>query len=318
MGGEAREPAAGHLPRGHHRDGDRRRRLHPAGGGLHRRARPGATSCTAGRTRSARATSARTPRSRSRPAPAGWRPAATSTRSISPAGTGLVYSATSARLSYALGQEEALPDQARRRLNKKRRAARLDHAWRSSSASRVPAVPELAVAGRSGHLGDGDHVRVRAGLAARAAPARPRARPRRTGCRPAGARARSAFVSANLIIYWSASRRSGSSALASVLGLIVFAITRATRPTAERVALNWKASAWVWPWIGGMIVIGGLGRYGGNNTIPEWWDIGLVIVFSLAIYVLAVRSPSAARTSTPRSRPSRPRSAAEPELNIAD
>lgn len=37
-----------------------------------------------------------------------------------------------------------------------------------------------------------------------------------------------------------------------------------------------------------MILIGRLGRYGGTETLPDWWDLVIVIVFSLAIHYTAV------------------------------
>ena len=36
-----------------------------------------------------------------------------------------------------------------------------------------------------------------------------------------------------------------------------------------------------------MVVIGCLGRYGGNNALPNWWDLVVVAVFAVAIYELA-------------------------------
>ena len=109
---------------------------------------------------------------------------------ISPGGTGLIYLGTSARLSYALGEEEVISD----KLTETNRngvpmwsiaaglRARRDH---------LPAVPELEFAGRTGDRRDRDHVRVRARLARRAASARsgPRAAVSRAvseGAQPGG------------------------------------------------------------------------------------------------------------------------------------
>lgn len=38
-----------------------------------------------------------------------------------------------------------------------------------------------------------------------------------------------------------------------------------------------------------MILIGHYGRYGGTRALPDWWDLVIVIVFSLAIFYTAVR-----------------------------
>ena len=42
------------------------------------------------------------------------------------------------------------------------------------------------------------------------------------------------------------------------------------------------------PWLGGHVLLGWLGRYGGGrNILPSWVDIGVVIVFALAIFYWA-------------------------------
>jgi uncharacterized membrane protein len=44
----------------------------------------------------------------------------------------------------------------------------------------------------------------------------------------------------------------------------------------------------VGPWLGGHVVIGWLGRYGGGkNVLPNWVDVGVVIAFSLAVFYWA-------------------------------
>jgi hypothetical protein len=43
-------------------------------------------------------------------------------------------------------------------------------------------------------------------------------------------------------------------------------------------------------WLVGDLVIGKIGRYGDTNTnlLPEWWDLVVVLVWSLAIFPLAI------------------------------
>src|SRR5207237_7456616 len=74
-----------------------------------------------------------------------------------------------------------------------------------------------------------------------------------------------------------------------IVGLILFAANRAAKAADERDPLDWRNSAWVWPWLGGLVVIGKFGRYGGDSTIPNWWDLVIVAVFSLVVYEVAVR-----------------------------
>jgi amino acid transporter len=126
-----------------------------------------------------------------------------------------------------------------------------------------------------------------------------------------------AFISANLIIYWSSYQAEWKLGLAIVVGLAIFAITRATRPAAARVSLNWRSSAWIWPWLAGMIVIGYFGRYGGGEQIPEWWDIVIVSAFSLVIYYVAVRIAASSEEVVASVAAEEQEIAAEPELKIA-
>ena len=43
------------------------------------------------------------------------------------------------------------------------------------------------------------------------------------------------------------------------------------------------------PWLGGQVVIGAVGRYGGgSNLLPNWVDIAVVLVFSLVIFFWAI------------------------------
>ena len=51
-----------------------------------------------------------------------------------------------------------------------------------------------------------------------------------------------------------------------------------------------RSAAWIGPWIIGSVIIGALGRYGdgSHSVLPEWWDLVVVIVFSLVIFYWAV------------------------------
>jgi hypothetical protein len=51
-----------------------------------------------------------------------------------------------------------------------------------------------------------------------------------------------------------------------------------------------RPASWIGPWIIGSVIIGALGRYGdgSHSWLPEWIDLLVVIVFSLAIFYWAV------------------------------
>jgi amino acid transporter len=205
---------------------------------------------------------------------------------ISPAGTGIVYVGTTARLSYALGEERELP----RALTKTNKAG-------------VPVVGIL-VAAVVGCVAFGPFKSWKAlvevvtaataimyafgplSLAAlhKLDPNRPRTyrAPAPKILLPA------AFCAANLIIYWGGFATTWKLAIAIVVGLAIFFIGAANAGTlGDMKARN---GLWMLPWLGGHVVIGALGRYGGGyNVLPAWVDICAVIAFSLAIFYAALR-----------------------------
>ncbi len=49
-----------------------------------------------------------------------------------------------------------------------------------------------------------------------------------------------------------------------------------------------RNAIWVGPWLGGHVLLGWLGRYGGGrNILPGWVDVGVVIAFALGIFYWA-------------------------------
>jgi hypothetical protein len=74
------------------------------------------------------------------------------------------------------------------------------------------------------------------------------------------------------------------------IGAVVFVANFALAKTEKRPdPSSWRSSIWLLPWLAGMAVIDKLGQFnGGNATIPFWWDLGVVAVFSLAIFYFAV------------------------------
>ena len=98
-----------------------------------------------------------------------------------------------------------------------------------------------------------------------------------------------AFCSANLIIYWGGFETTWKLACAMAVGLVLFALGAWRRGTgAQRTIRN---AFWIAPWFAGQVLIGWLGRYGNGsrNLLPNWVDIAVVTVFSLAIFYWAVR-----------------------------
>ena len=97
-----------------------------------------------------------------------------------------------------------------------------------------------------------------------------------------------AFCSANLIIYWGGFETTWKLACAMAVGLILFAVGAWWRGTGAQHTI--RNAFWIAPWFAGQVLIGWLGRYGNGsrNLLPNWLDIAVVIVFSLAIFYWAV------------------------------
>jgi amino acid transporter len=234
---------------------------------------------------------------------------------ISPAGTGLVYVATSSRLSYALGREKSAPGAVAK---VSRKGVPIVSVVIAFVVGEIAFLPFPSWQSLVGLVTSATAIMYAFGpIALRALRLRDpdRPRPYRLPAHPVLAPV--AFISANLIIYWSSFQAEWKLGIAMLIGLVVFAVTRATTPPTERTSLNWAAAMWVWPWMGGMILIGFLGRYGGSKVLPEWVDIVTVAVFSLAVYVFAVRIAVSSQEVNEAVAAEEAEIAAEPELNIA-
>jgi amino acid transporter len=205
---------------------------------------------------------------------------------VSPAGTGIVYVGTTARLSYALGEEREMPS-ALSRTNK-----------------RGTPVVSILVAAVVGELCFGPFpswnrlVGVVTGATAvmyAFAPVSLASLQMRDGDRPRPYRMPAprvllpvAFVSANLILYWGGFEYTWKITVALVVGLLLFGIGSSVAGTNALGML--RSAAWIGPWIIGSVIIGALGRYGegSHSVLGEWWDLLTVIVFSLVIFYWAV------------------------------
>jgi hypothetical protein len=98
------------------------------------------------------------------------------------------------------------------------------------------------------------------------------------------------FVAANLIIYWGGFEAMWKLLTAIFVGRVLFEIALRRAKDVRRTDIDWRAASWIWPWLIGMTIIGLLGRYGtgAHLALGEWWDLGVVIAFSLVIFYYAV------------------------------
>jgi amino acid transporter len=205
---------------------------------------------------------------------------------VSPAGTGIVYVGTTARLSYALGEEEEMPgifsqvDKRGTPVNSILLAAVVGVAcfgpfpsWNklvgvvTGATAIMYAFAPVTLAAL--HKEDGDRER-------------PYRMPYPKILLPVG------FCSANLILYWGGYDYTWKLACALVVGLILFGIG-ASRAGTDTMSML-RSAFWIGPWILGMVIIGVAGRYGvgSHSWLPEWIDLLVVIAFALVIFYWAV------------------------------
>ncbi len=207
---------------------------------------------------------------------------------ISPGGTGLIYLGTSARLSYALGEEEVISDKLTE-TNK-----RGVPVWSIVLAFVVGEIVFLPfpswsslvalVTGATAIM----YAFAPVSLAALQLRDPDRNRPYRAPypkvLNPI------AFISANLIIYWGGFEAMWKLLTAIFIGRVIFEIALHRNKDVRRPDIDWRAASWIWPWLIGMTIIGLIGRYGAgsHSALPNWWDLVVVILFSLVIFYYAV------------------------------
>lgn len=206
---------------------------------------------------------------------------------ISPAGTGLLYIGTSSRLSYALGRNRYLPPV----LSKvSSRGIPLFSVLLAFIVGEIAFLPFPSWQSLVGLVTSATAIMygfapVSLGALRRVDP--DRRRPFRLPA--AGVVSPLSFVAANYIVYWSGWEADQKLFMAIIVGLVLFAIYYFTSPAERRPTMDWRSSAWVWPWLTGLAVITWLGQFGGNKTIPFWWDLVVLAAFSLVIYFIGVR-----------------------------
>jgi amino acid transporter len=236
---------------------------------------------------------------------------------ISPAGTGLLYVGTTARLSYALGEEEVLPDKLTQ-INKRGvpvysillafivgELAFLPFPSWSSLVSLVTGATAIMYAFAPVALAalqrqDGDRPR-------------PYKMPFPKVLNPAG------FAAANLIIYWGGFEAMWKLLAGIFLGRVLFEIMLRRTNDPRRTDIDWRAASWIWPWLVGLTIISLIGRYGkgSQGLLPEWVDLAVVIGFSLVIFYYAVSLAMDRATIQAAIASEQARDDDEPELNLA-
>ena len=207
---------------------------------------------------------------------------------ISPAGTGLVYVGTSARLSYALGGEEVLPDALTKVSTRGVPLYSILLAFVVGELAFLPFPSWSSLVGLVTGATAIMYAFAPVSLAALRLRDPDRPRPYRAPfprlLNPLG------FIAANLIIYWGGFEATWKLLTGIFVGRVLFEIMLRRADDVHRPDIDWRAASWIWPWLIGMTIIGLLGRYGtgSQSLLPEWLDLLVVIGFSLVIFYYAV------------------------------
>jgi quinol-cytochrome oxidoreductase complex cytochrome b subunit len=73
------------------------------------------------------------------------------------------------------------------------------------------------------------------------------------------------------------------------IGLVLLAVSQLTRSAADRPPMDWRASAWMWPWLLGLMVLSYLASFeGGRDELHFGVDMAVTAAFSLLIYYFAL------------------------------
>jgi amino acid transporter len=105
------------------------------------------------------------------------------------------------------------------------------------------------------------------------------------------------FIIANFIIYWSGFEVIWKLGIVMVIGYIIIGACMAfdsQRPKLDAKA--WRAASWLPVYLIGMGIISWQGQYAGGgvlapintNNLPLWWDLVVIVAFSLGIYYWAM------------------------------
>jgi len=207
----------------------------------------------------------------------------------SPAGCGLVVSASSARAGYALSQNGYLPPLFERLDGRglPRAAMVLSFLVGVLVLLPFPGWQQLVALISAGAALYFAFIPVCFAALRRSDPHR--VRPYRAGggqvLAPAG------FVAASLIFYWAGWKADRTVLLALLAGVPLLLLSGRMRAAADRPRLTreaWRAAAWLPPFYLGMAVFSYLGEFGGRGVIPFWWDAALITVFALVVFRFAV------------------------------
>src|SRR5215210_6780953 len=207
---------------------------------------------------------------------------------ISPAGTGLIYTASSSRLSYAFARNHYIPRQFGYISERGVPLVSIIFSFLVGCFMFLPFPGWQTLVGFiiAATVIWYAAVPLAFGAMRRQEPDHPR--PFKL---PAGeVLAVIAFIVANLVIYWSTWDVIWKVLVGIAFGLVLLGIGHIVNPSEMTPSLDWRGGSWLLPYFGGLAVLSYIGPedFGGIGVLPFGWDILIVAIFSIAIYYYAM------------------------------
>ena len=221
---------------------------------------------------------------------------------VSPSGTGLIYTTASSRVSYGLSRNGYVPNLFEKTNSRRVPWFGLLVAFAIGCIAFLPFPTWKSLVG----FITSASVLMYAGAPLAFGALRKQDRDRYRPFRLAAGRFWSpvAFVVSGLIIYWSGWDTLQKLGYAIVLGYVLIGANFVLKLNPHLPHPDWRAAQWLPVYLIGMGVLSWQGRYcskgpadttscGATDAIPQWWDLGIIAVFSLLIYywAIAVRLP---------------------------
>jgi amino acid transporter len=100
-----------------------------------------------------------------------------------------------------------------------------------------------------------------------------------------------AFVIANEIVLFAGWTTNWKLLAAVALGFILLGLSNAFRPREERVRLEWAAGVWLIPWLAALGLVSYLSSFeGGQDTLKFGVDMAVTAAIAVIVYIVAMRS----------------------------
>jgi amino acid transporter len=206
---------------------------------------------------------------------------------VSPADTGLIYTATTSRIAYAMGRNRNAPS-GLAKLNK--RGVPWVAVLVTFILGLVVFLPFPSWQKLVGFITSATVLSFSSGPLVLAAMRRQLPDQERPFKLPFGDTIPLlAFIASNLIVFWAGWDTNYKLLICIVAGWVLFALYHGFR-RGEVPALEWRAASWIVPWLAGLMVISLLGDFGkGLGVLSIGWGALAVAGLSCVIYALALR-----------------------------